>query len=68
MYIWSAKSGITAKLGSDTKSTGHLHEVNDVELTENLVLSTSDDASVLVWRIWLNLQTEIFDIYSIKIS
>ncbi len=51
MYVWSAKTGAVARLGSENRTSGHLHEVNDVCVTRNHILSSSDDASVLVWQI-----------------
>lgn len=51
VYVWSAKNGAMARLGSQNRLIGHLHEVNDVCVSRNHILSTSDDASVLVWQI-----------------
>ena len=49
VYVWSDPSTVV-KLGSgDSRSSGHLHEVNEVVVTPDCLLSASDDASVIVW-------------------
>jgi WD40 repeat protein len=51
VYLWS-QNGRSATLGSKQKLYGHLHEVNDVAFgIRSRLLSCSDDASVLVWKI-----------------
>lgn len=49
--MWSVRGNSIAKLGSDDRLSGHLHEVNDVFVMRDNILSTSDDASVLIWPI-----------------
>jgi len=51
VYLWSSKCDTPVRLGSDDRMSGHLHEVNDVCVTGTHVLSSSDDASVLIWQI-----------------
>ena len=49
VYLWSTSDKSMSRLGSDSQISGHLHEVNDVCITESHILSSSDDASILIW-------------------
>ena len=51
VYLWAAHGKSSAKLGSEEKLYGHLHEINDVSIFGRHILSASDDASVLIWEI-----------------
>ena len=49
VYVWAGSKA--TRLGREDRLGGHLHEVNDVCVTANHILSTSDDASVLIWKL-----------------
>ena len=63
VYIWDSNKALLPegdelisypdpiiRLGSTDRLNGHLHEVNEVTWSSNTrILSSSDDASVLVW-------------------
>jgi WD40 repeat protein len=51
VYLWDLKKHkLVGTLGTRNLSFGHLNEVNDVATVDNhIVISASDDCSVLVW-------------------
>ncbi len=51
VYLWDVKKQkLVGTLGTRSLAFGHLNEVNDVATVDsNIVISASDDCSVLVW-------------------
>ena len=51
MYLWDIKKQkLLGTLGTKSMMFGHLNEVNDVATVDNnIVISASDDCSVIVW-------------------
>ena len=51
VYLWDVKKlKLVGTLGTRSLAFGHLNEVNDVATVDsNIVISASDDCSVLVW-------------------
>ena len=49
VYVWSDPSHVVRLGSGESRASGHLHEVNEVSVTHDCLLSASDDASVLVW-------------------
>jgi WD40 repeat protein len=53
VYLWDIKKGkLVGTLGTRSMAFGHLNEVNEVQTVgSNIVVSASDDCSVLVWNL-----------------